>query len=137
MAVVNPVLTVTVHSVPAGTVAVPDVKVRVVVDAEPDVVAENVVVPQPADVLSPDGDAMVNVGSTNAKLSPLSRGAFITNVYATDDADHVVGSAITSRLVDSAGATVAVDFVIFIAAMFATFASFSVTAAVRPLQSAG
>ena len=115
----------------------PDVSVNVVVEAEPDVVALNVVVPHPADVLSPDGDAMVNVGNTNAKLSPMSSGAFITNVYATDDADHVVGSAITSLLVDSAGATVAVDFVIFTAEMSATFASFSVTAAVRPLQSAG
>ena len=34
----------------------------------------------------------------------------------------------------NAGATVAVDVVTFTAPIFATFASFSVTAAVRPLQ---
>ena len=58
-------------------------------------------------------------------------------MYATADGEYVVGSAITSLLVGSAGATVAVDLVIFTAAMFATLASFRVTAAVRPLQSVG
>ena len=81
---------------------------------------------------------MVNVGSTSAMLSLLlcTRGAFSSNVYDTADGEYVVGSVITSLLVDSAGATVAVDFVIFTAAIFATFPSFRVTAAVRPLQSA-
>jgi hypothetical protein len=70
-------------------------------------------------------------------LEVCTRAAFSSNVYAPDDGEYVVGSAITSLLVGSAGATVAVDFVSFTAAMFATFPSFSVTAAVRPLQSAG
>ena len=139
MADVTPLPTVTVHSVLAARVAVAAVSVSVVVDPDPDVAAVNVVDPHPLDLLMPPGDAMVNVGSFNAMLSLLlcTSGAFITNVYATDDGDHVVGSAITSLLVDSTGATVAVDFVIFTAAIFATFASFRVTAAVRPLQSDG
>ena len=123
----------------AASVADAAVSVSVVVDPDPDVAAVNVVDPHPLVLLTPDGDAMVNVGSTKAILSELlcTSGAFITKVYDTDDGDHVVGSAITSLLTDSAVATVAVDFVIFTAAIFATLPSFSVTAAVRPLQSDG
>ena len=139
VAVVTPLPTVTVHSVSAARVADAAVSVSVVVAPDPDVAAVNVVDPHPLDTLKPDGDAMVNAGSFSAMLSLLvcTSATFSTNVYANDDGDHVVGSAITSLLVDSAGATVAVDFVIFTAAMFATLPSFRVTAAVRPLQSDG
>jgi hypothetical protein len=135
---VTPLATVTVHSVLAASVAVAAVRVSVAVNPDPDVATVNVVDPHPLDLLKLDGDAIVNVGSTRAMLSLLvcTRAAFSTNVYATDDGEYVVGSAITSLLVDSAGATVAVDFVSFTAAMFATAPLFSVTAAVRPLQSA-
>jgi hypothetical protein len=75
------------------------------------------------------------VGSTSAMVSVVgSSGAFNSNVYEMDDSVHVVGSAILNTLLVGAGATVAVDVVIFTALMSATFASFSVTAAVRPLQ---
>ena len=109
-----------------------------VVAPDPDVAAVNVVVPHPLDMVTPDGDAIVNMGSTRAMLSLLvcTSAAFSSKVYATEDGEYVVGSAITSLLVDSAGATVAVDFVIFTAAMSATFASCSTTAAVRELESA-
>ena len=107
-----------------------------VVAADPDVAAVNVVVPHPLDMVTPDGDAIVNMGSTRAMLSLVTSAAFSSKVYATEDGEYVVGSAITSLLVDSAGATVAVDFVIFTAAMSATFASCSITAAVRSLESA-
>jgi len=136
---VTPLPTVTVHSVSAARVADAAVSVSVVVAPDPDVAAVNVVDPHPLDTLKPDGDAMVNAGSFSAMLSLLlcTSAAFSSNVYANDDGDHVVGSAITSLLVDSTGATVAVDFIIFTAPMFATLPSFRVTAAVRPLQSNG
>ena len=51
-----------------------------------------------------------------------------------DECDHVDDSAILNTLLVSAGATVAVDVVIFTALISATFASFSATAAARPLQ---
>ena len=138
--VVTPVATVTVHSDPAASVGVPDAAVRVsvaVAVAEPDTADVNVVLPHPLDVLGTAGEAMVNVGSTKAMLSAAARGVFTSNVYEMDDADHVAASAIASTLVARAGATVAVDFVTFTAAISATFASLSVTAAVRPLQSEG
>jgi hypothetical protein len=78
---------------------------------------------------------MVNSGSTSAMVSVVgSSGAFNSKVNEMDDSDHVFRSAITNTLLVNAGATVAVDVVIFTALMSATFASFSVTAAVRPLQ---
>ena len=138
--VVTPLATVTVHSEPTASVAVAAVSVSVAVDvAEFDAVAVNVVALHPADVLTTPGDAMVNVGSTSAMLSLLvcTRGAFSSKVYDIDVGNHVLSRAITSRLVVRAGATVAVDFVSFTAAMSATLLSFSVTAAVRPLQSEG
>jgi hypothetical protein len=134
--VVTPVATVTVHSDPATRVAVAAVRVSVAaVRPELATAPVNVVVPQPAEVVIPAGDAIVKVGSTNAMLSEAARGAFSSNRYDTGVADHVCGVATFNRFTPSTGATVAVDFVIFTAAMFATFPSFSVTAAVRPLQS--
>jgi hypothetical protein len=84
-----------------------------------------------------DGDAMVNVGSTSAMVSVVcSRAVFSSNVYDIDDCTCVPGSAITSALVVSAGATVTVEVVIFTAAMSARSLSRKVTAAVRELRSA-
>jgi hypothetical protein len=137
--VVTPLPTVTVHSDPALSTAAFAVSVSVAVDV-PDFVsaAVNAVEPQPLDVLRLAAVPMVNVGSTNAMLSVVgSSGAFNSSVYEIDDAVHVVASAIFNTLLVSADATVAVDVVIFTALMSATFASFSVTAAVRPLQFAG
>jgi hypothetical protein len=125
-----------VHSDPALNTPLFAVSVSVAVDV-PDFVsaAVNAVEPHPLDVLSPPAVPMVNVGSTSAMVSVVgSSGAFNSNVYEIDVCDHVAGSAITSTLLVNAGATVAVDVVIFTALMSATFASFSVTAAVRPLQ---
>jgi hypothetical protein len=125
-----------VHSDPALSVAVFAPSVSVAVDV-PDFVsaAVNAVEPHPLDVLSPPAVPMVNSGSTSAMVSVVgSSGAFNSNVYEMDDSDHVFRSAITNTLLVNAGATVAVDVVIFTALMSATFASFSVTAAVRPLQ---
>jgi hypothetical protein len=134
-----PLPTVTVHSLAAVRGAVAAVKVNVVVAPDPDVAAVNVVVPHPPDVLNPAGDAMVNAGSTSAMLSGAARGAFSSKVYDSDDGEPVLGlrAVSVSTLVVRAGATVAVDFVSFTAAMFATFPSFSVTAAVRPLHADG
>jgi hypothetical protein len=63
------------HSELAGSVADAAVKVRVVVAPEPDADAVNVVLPQPF-VLTPAGDEIVKVGSTNATLSELINGVF-------------------------------------------------------------
>jgi hypothetical protein len=125
-----------VHSDPALSVAVFAPSVSVAVDV-PDFVsaAVNAVKPHPLDVLSAPAVPMVKSGSTSAMVSVVgSSGAFNSNVYEIDECDHVDGSAILNTLLASAGATVAVDVVIFTALMSATFASFSVTAAVRPLQ---
>ena len=90
--VVSPLPTVTVHCVPAASVAVPAVSVSVVVAVpEFDAAAVNVVDPQPLDLLTPDGDAMVKVGSTSSILSAVPvccNGALSSNVYDTDDGDH-------------------------------------------------
>jgi hypothetical protein len=135
--VVMPLATVTVHSAPAASVAVAAVSVSVAPAPEPEVATVNVVLPHLFDTLTPAGDAIVNIGSTNAMLSAASSGLFIVNANETADCANVVVLANTSLLVLRAGATVAVDFVTLTAAMFATFPLFSVTAAVRPLQSDG
>jgi hypothetical protein len=97
--------------------------------------AVNAVEPHPLDVLSAPAVPMVKSGSTSAMVSVVgSSGAFNSNVYEMDECDHVVGSAILNTLLVNADATVAVDVVIFTALMSATFASFSATADVRPLQ---
>jgi hypothetical protein len=97
--------------------------------------AVKAVLPHPLDVLRLAAVPIVNVGRTRAMLSVVgSRGAFNSKVYEIEEWVHVAGSATVNALTVSAGATVAVDVVIFIALMSATFASFSVTAAVRPLQ---
>ena len=133
--VVTPVATVTVHSDAAASVAVLAVNVSVAV-AVPELVAATVkaVLPHPADMLGVASVPMVKVGSTSAMVSAglCTRATFSSNVYDTDDSDHVSGVAITNALVASAVATVAVDVVIFTALMSAT--AFNVTAAVRPLQ---
>ena len=137
--VVTPVATVTVHSAPAASVAVLDVSVSVAV-AVPELVAATVkaVVPHPADMLGVASVPMVNVGSTSAMESAglllCTNGALSSNVYDTAVGKCSSGRATITVLVASAGTTVAVDVVTFTAPMFATFASFRVTAAVRPLQ---
>ena len=128
--------TVTVHSESAASVAVFAVSVRVA-SASPEFVAAtvNAVVPHPADMVGVDGDASVNVGSTSAMVSVVcSRAVFSSNVYEIDDGDHVLGSAISSALVVSAGSTVTVDVVIFTALISVTSLSRNATAAVRELQ---
>jgi len=91
----------------------------------------NVVVPQPLEVVTVDGVfTMMKVGSTNAITSPTSRTVFSLNVYFTAVGRSVYGSAMISLLSPNAVVAVAVDFTIDTAAMFATAASFSVTAAV-------
>jgi hypothetical protein len=78
-----PLETVTVHSELAVSVAVAaeSVKVAVVVP-ELDAAAVKVVVPHPLDVLTPAGEEIVKVGSTNAMLSLLvcTSGVFSLNV---------------------------------------------------------
>jgi hypothetical protein len=134
--VVTPVPTVTVHSDIAGRSAVVAVSVSVAV-VVPELVAAavNAVLPHPVDVLRLAGDAMTNVGSTNAMVSAVlaySRGAFSSKVYETEDFESVCGSANTKILVVSAGATVAVDVEIPTALISATAAN--VTPAVRPTR---
>ena len=97
MLVVTPVATVSVHSDPAASVAVFAVSVSVASDVpELDAATVKAVLPQPGVVvtlLSPDGAAMVNVGSFSSILSGFgalcSSGAFSSNVYEIEDADHV------------------------------------------------
>ena len=132
---VTPVATVTVHSDPAANTAVVAVNVSVA-SATPGLaaVAVNPVDPHPLDVLTPAGDAMVNVGSTKSILSAVlvwSSGAFSSNVYDTAVGEKIVGSAIASVLTASDGATTAVDKGTATALMFATPVALSVAAAVR------
>jgi hypothetical protein len=97
--------------------------------------AVNAVEPHPLDVLSAPAVPIVNVGSTSAMVSVVgSSGAFNSNVYDMLDGVDVVGFVITKSFCSNDVADVGVDVVIFTALMSATFASFSVTAAVRPLQ---
>ena len=127
--------TVTVHSDPAASTAVVAVNVRVAsVVPELVAVAVNAVDPHPLDVLTPAGDAMVNVGSTRSILSAVlvwSSGAFSSNVYDTAVGEKMVGSAMASVLVASAGATTAVDIGTATALILATPVELSVAAAVR------
>ena len=99
--------------------------------------AMKVVLPHPADAVMPAGDAMLNVGSTRAMLSDTANGVFSWNLYDTGVSDHVCGVDSFRRLTPSTGATVAVDFVTLMAAIFATPTAFKTTAAVRPLQFSG
>jgi hypothetical protein len=96
--VVTPVAIVTVHRVPASTVADPAVSVTVAV-AVPELLTAlvNVVLPHPL-VLSPVNVASVNVGSTNAIWSAAFNGAFNSNEYDIDDAAETVGFAIVKLL---------------------------------------
>ena len=127
--------TVTVHSDPAASTAVVAVNVRVAsVVPELVAVAVNAVDPHPLDVLTPAGDAMVNVGRTRSILSAVlvwSSGAFSSNVYEIGDSADVIDLAMPSVLVASAGATTAVDIGTATALILATPVELSVAAAVR------
>ena len=104
--VVTPVSTVTVHLTSALMSALAAVSVSVAV-AVPVLLpaAANVVLPHPAIV---SGDAIVpivKVGSTSAMVSACFSGALSSNSYATDDAAHVSGLAITRLLYVNAGSS--------------------------------
>ena len=133
--VVMPVATVTVHSDPAANTAVVAVNVSVA-SATPGLaaVAVNPVDPHPLDVLTPAGDAIVNVGSTKSILSAVlvwSSGAFSSNVYEIGDSADVIDLPIPSVLIVSAATRTAVDKGTATALMFATPVALSVAAAVR------
>jgi hypothetical protein len=92
-----------------------------------------VVEPHPL-VLGVSSEPNVNPGNTRAIASLASRGAFISNVNATDDAAEATPLERMRALCASAGASTAVDVVIAVAATSATAAS--VAAAVRVASSA-
>ena len=99
--------------------------------------AMKVVLPHPADAVMPAGDAMLNVGSTRAMLSDTANGVFSWNLYDTGVGNDRCGRAAAKLSHSINGATVAVDFVTLMAAIFATPTAFKTTAAVRPLQFSG
>ena len=88
--VVTPVPTVAVQREPETSVAVAAVSVSVAVAvAELVPTALNVVVPHPADTVGVPSVPKVNVGNTNAIVSPTSTGAFSENLYDTGECENV------------------------------------------------